>query len=102
MARLRGPLRVVKSVGRVVVGSHQRQAFVGRLLIGPPDLDGGQEVYVTRRGKLAYYRDNGEGGTWLGVHENQDELAKALGPDGRYVAEAVFQAIDNDVKELDW
>jgi hypothetical protein len=36
------------------------------------------------------------------VHENQDELAKALGPDGRYVAEAVFQAIDNDVKELDW
>jgi hypothetical protein len=100
-ARREGMERIEKRIGNVATGP-DREAFIGRLLIGPPELPAGHEVYVTRRGKLAYYRDNGKGGAWLDLYENRERLADALGQPGRDMAEAIFKAVDRDVEELDW
>jgi hypothetical protein len=100
-AEREGMARIVKPVGRHGAAP-QLQSFEGRLLVGPPDLPKGHQVYVTRRGKLAYYRSDNRGGGWLDAYESREALSAALGPNGRDIAETIYEAVSAEVEELDW
>jgi hypothetical protein len=103
-ARREGMEWILKEVGRPG-STRQRQRFKGRLLpLGPPELPEGYEVYLTRQRKVAYYRPEIQGrAASLAAYDNRDELAAALGPEDRGLADAIYEAIDRTaVEELDW
>ena len=72
--------------------------FFGRLLLGPPVLPDGYEVYLTRRRSLAYYLPDGNGGGQLDVYKDREAFAAG---EPKAIAEAVYIALDEEVEELD-
>lgn len=94
---------ILKEVGRPG-STRQRRRFKGRRLpLGPPELPEGYEVYVTRLGKVAYYRPEIQGRAASLDAYDREELAAALGPEDRGLADAIYEAIDRTaVVEPDW
>jgi hypothetical protein len=94
---------ILKEVGRPG-STRRRQRFKGHLLLGPPELPEGYEVYLTRRGKVACYRPESQGrAASLTAYDNREELAAGSGPEDRGLADAIYEAIDRTaVEELDW